>query len=174
MEIEKQFGVKGFNLDMACMGFQFEVGKTYEHKGEVELCESGFHFCDNINDVFSYYPPSTSIYCEVEAWDITKGEDKNACRKIKIGKVIPPEEYHKYAKYEPASNTGDYSAASNTGRRGIAVSVGETGRAMGAVGCYLVLAEGDNMKMRKVDGKHIKAGVWYTMRDGKFVECDNN
>ena len=36
-------GFKGFNEDLTCRGFRYEIGKTYKHNGEVELCSSGFH-----------------------------------------------------------------------------------------------------------------------------------
>ena len=49
-------GFKGFSPDWTCLGFQFEPGKTYEHKGDVRMCSSGFHCIDgNPLDVLDYY-----------------------------------------------------------------------------------------------------------------------
>ena len=52
------YGYKAMTLDMTCLDFQFEVGKTYQIDNEMplELCsDSGFHFCLNFEDVFDYY-----------------------------------------------------------------------------------------------------------------------
>ena len=49
------FAYKGFDKNMQCREFQFEVGKTYEHTGKVEACSSGFHSCANPFDVWNYY-----------------------------------------------------------------------------------------------------------------------
>ena len=88
--------------------------------------------------------------------------------------------------YSSAATSGDYSSAVSTGYRtkaaavgknSIAVANGVHSKAMGAMGCYLVLTEyddDDNMlwaKMAKVDGTHIKENVWYTLKNGEFVEC---
>lgn len=57
---------KGFDKDLKCRGFQYEIGKEYEEK-EAEACEKGFHACENPLEVFRYYPPCDgNRYCEVE------------------------------------------------------------------------------------------------------------
>jgi hypothetical protein len=61
-------GYKVFNPDLTCRGFQYEIGKTYYHEGEVIPCRSGFHFCEKADDCFRYYVfDSSNIVCEVEA-----------------------------------------------------------------------------------------------------------
>ena len=60
-------GFKGFNKDLTCNNFQFEIGKEYKHDGKVKLCNSGFHFCEHPLDVLGYYPPDCSRFAEIEA-----------------------------------------------------------------------------------------------------------
>jgi hypothetical protein len=47
---------KGFDSNLACRGYQYEVGKTHIHAGHVEQCSSGFHVCQNPLDVLDFYP----------------------------------------------------------------------------------------------------------------------
>ena len=69
-------GYKAFNSDLTCRGFQFEIGKTYEHKGEINPCESGFHFCKNLVDCYKYYAMSDETrICKVEAVGNIKTDD---------------------------------------------------------------------------------------------------
>ena len=81
---------KGFDKDLKCRGFQYEVGKEYE-EGSANLCKKGFHACENPLDAFRYYGPTDSRYCEVDVDD--NGErsdaDSKVCGKhIKIGAEI--------------------------------------------------------------------------------------
>jgi hypothetical protein len=87
-------GYKAFNSDLSCRGFQYEVGKTYTTKGELEICKNGFHFCNKIIDCFNYYffDGETRI-AEVESLGkVIRGDKKNVTNKIKIIREIPLEE----------------------------------------------------------------------------------
>ena len=128
---------KGFDKDLKCRGFQYEVGKKYEEK-EAKACEKGFHACENPFDVFGYYPPCDgNRYCEAEQdGELSKhGDDsKIASTKIKIGVELGLKGLIQAGvsfildkvnwKDNAATNTGDQSAATNTGYRSAATNTG--------------------------------------------------
>jgi hypothetical protein len=82
---------KGFDKDLKCRGFQFEIGKEYEEP-IVSVCSSGFHACKRPLDVFNYYPPANGTrYCVVEQSGKFSEDGENtkvASSKIKIGAEI--------------------------------------------------------------------------------------
>ena len=256
---------KGFDTNLTCRDFQYEIGKSYV-TDKAQLCEEGFHACTNPLDVFAYYNPAESRFCEVELDGIVKGESndsKQAGTKITIIREIDIIEYnqlcaeytkthatnkeHQTKDYSSASNSGDYSLASNSGNRSsasnsgdrssasnsgnrslasnsgycslasnsgnrslasnsgnrslasnsgncsvasnvgsnsqaivsgeqsLAVAFGPDSKAKGALGNLLTLVEWKNgeiinYRIRKIDGKHIKANTFYRMINGKFVE----
>jgi hypothetical protein len=107
-------GYKCFEKDMTCIGFQYEVGKSFKHEGEIELCGAGFHFCRKPADVFNYYSFDVdNIVCEVEAsGKIEHGDDKSVCSEIKILKKLS---WHKVLELV---NTGKNNAGyRNSGDR---------------------------------------------------------
>ena len=129
---------KGFNQDWTCRGYQYEVGKTYVHKGDVKACESGFHACEYPLDVLSYYSPAESKFAVVKMSGETSkdGDDtKIASAKITIETEINlPEMVKKAVEWikgkvdwdaAKVSNTGDWSAATNTGNRSVATNTGD-------------------------------------------------
>ncbi|HHF5147114.1 TPA: hypothetical protein ACPO6U_001852 [Haemophilus influenzae] len=138
---------KGFNQDWTCRGYQYEIGKTYEHKGDVKACESGFHACEYPLDVLSYYSPAVSKFAVVKmSGETSKDSDdtKIASAKITIETEINlPEMIKKAVEWikgkvdwdaakvsntgyrSVATNTGDQSAATNTGDQSAATNTGD-------------------------------------------------
>jgi hypothetical protein len=78
-------GYKGFQKGLVCRDKKYQVGKEYKHKGDIKLCESGFHFCENPLDVLEYYDLVGSEFAEVEAiGKVENDEKKSVTDKIKI------------------------------------------------------------------------------------------
>ena len=131
---------KGFNADLTCRGFQYEVGKEYNHTGAVSACNSGFHACENPIDVLGFYPPCDDNgrprrYCEVEqSGNIDRGNDKICSSRLRVVAEIGIEGLIKAGvkfildkvnwKGAKESNTGDRSVATNTGDLSAATNTG--------------------------------------------------
>ena len=155
---------KGFDKDLKCRDFQYEIGKTYEEP-TAELCNSGFHACEYPLDVFAYYAPGDmSRYCEVDLDDVSdkKGNDdsKRCGKKIAVKAEIGIAGLVKASvdfvmenikdEKKASTNTGDYAASTNTGSRSkadvsgkgsVPAALGIDSKAKGALGCWIVLAE---------------------------------
>ena len=151
-------GYKGFNPDLTCRGFQYEVGKEYDTDKAVS-CETGFHFCENPFDIFNYYAPSNeegmSRFCEVEgSGDFDKSEnDKVACTHIKVNAeiglqglitagikfIIDKVNWRNSKEY----NTGYCSAATNTGYCSAATNTGNWSAATNTGNCSAATNTGD-------------------------------
>ncbi|MEL4326351.1 DUF7666 domain-containing protein [Salmonella enterica] len=130
---------KGFNKDLKCRDFQFEIGKTFHHDGKVEACVSGFHACECPFDVFSYYSPADSRFAETISFGITNreedGDTKIASASITIkAELTLPQFIQRGIEWiwskidkslEQQIMCGDCSAATNTGNRSAATNTGD-------------------------------------------------
>ncbi|MEN1718809.1 hypothetical protein AAIH56_28290 [Pseudomonas aeruginosa] len=134
---------KGFKQDLTCRGYQFEIGGTYKHEGEVEACSSGFHSCEYPLDVFGYYAPGESRFAIVKAsGQLSRHDDDSKIASATLvveAEISMPTMISRALDWimskvdksveqtvvgETASNTGYQSAASNTGNRSAASNTG--------------------------------------------------
>ncbi|EEP1514622.1 hypothetical protein J9Y24_000422 [Salmonella enterica] len=149
---------KGFNKELKCRDFQFEIGKTFHHDGKVEACGSGFHACEFPFDVFSYYPPAESRYAETISFGVTDREEEgdtkiaSASITIKAELTLPQfiqrgiewiwskidkslEQQIMSGNWSAATNTGNCSAATNTGNCSAATNTGDWSAATNTGNC---------------------------------------
>ena len=120
--------IKGFDKDLKCRGFQFEVGKTYDTgapDNKILLCsDTVFHYCDSLEKVHNYYsanPSENNRFCEIEivGAEVSDGE-KCGSNKIKIVREIIGEELNVMRGLKNGNtgffNTGNYNTGDcNTG-----------------------------------------------------------
>ncbi len=143
---------KGFKQDLTCRSYQFEIGGTYKHDGEVEACASGFHSCEYPLDVFGYYAPGDSRFAIVKAsGQLSRHDDDSKIASAtlvveaeismptmisraidwimarldsSVEQTVVGDTASNTGYQSAASNTGDYSAASNTGYQSAASNTG--------------------------------------------------
>ena len=185
---------KAFDKDLSCRGFKYEVGKEYEETGDIKACEKGFHACPYPLDVFGYYAPAGSRFCEVEQSGKIDGSesDKVCSSKIRIGAELDIRGLVKAAvsfvkerctnecNAEPgkpatagdygAATAGDYGAATargkaSTGSNGLSVARGNNVQVKGGIGAILVIAEEGEDTYDIVDWKAV-------LVDGEVVKAD--
>jgi hypothetical protein len=90
--------IKGFDKDLKCRGFQFEIGKTYDTGAEdnnLKLCtDTVFHYCDSLEKVHQYYNcDKNNRYCEIAVIGKEIGDgEKYGSNRIKIIREIVGDE----------------------------------------------------------------------------------
>jgi hypothetical protein len=163
---------KGFDKNLRCRGFQYEVGGEYTEE-TAELCNRGPHACENPLDTLRYYRPGDSRYCEVEIEDNGQRSsyDSKVCGKhIKIGAeiglkgVINAGVRFVFDKCESATEenasgwrgnaaaSGDSGNAAASGWSGTAVVTGFAGRATALGEQCLAVAWGEDSLARGTVG----------------------
>lgn len=118
-------GYKVFNSDWTCRGFQYKVGETYKHEGEISICESGFHFCKKLVDCFNYYtfdPENKVAIIEAtgEVKESNYSNNKCVTNEIKIIRELNWHEVLDMVNFNKGNtgikNTGSYNSGNyNTG-----------------------------------------------------------
>ena len=193
---------KGFDTDLKCRGFRYEIGKTYHHAGSVAVCASGFHACLNPLDVFNYYSPPSSRFCIVDAFGEIQShheDSKIASASITIQAEIKLPEIIKNAVsfvmglvnasktttattgyYAHATTTGERANAATAGAHAVACALGFASKARASACGAIVLvcrnSAGELLQIRasKVGENGIKPDTWYSLdAQGNFVEADD-
>ena len=189
METEKIKAYKGFNNDMTCRDFQYEVGKEYEQEGKIEVCENGFHACENPMDVFKHYliekDGHIARFCEVEqSGMIDREDDKVASSKISIKAEFKFADFVKLAvdfvleKCKVGKgNSGDYAELASSGYSAELSSSGDYAQLassgdsakLASSGSYaVVMAAGYNSQAKAKKGSWITLAEWDRL-DGNWT-----
>ena len=127
---------KGFDKNLKCRNFQYEIGKTYT-EDKAELCNAGFHACEHPLDCLNYYKPGESRYCEVDLDDVTdeRGDDsKHVGKKITVQGEIGIAGLVKAAvnigiEEAKSKTTGNGAHAATAGDRAHAATAGDCAHA---------------------------------------------
>ena len=171
---------------------------------EAKLCESGFHACENPLDCFDYYAPAESIYHEVEldATNEKGDNSKRVGKRIKIGAALDVagicKAHFEYVKEHTTNEEQgkDYANLSARDRSSLSaqnlssLSAGKdsvlaafNSKARAGMGSLIALAtrewvDNENKitgcKAGVVDGITLKPDTWYTLKDGEFVEVQDD
>ena len=178
---------KGFDKNLKCRDFQYEIGKEYEMDGEIKVCNRGFHACESPFDVFDHYTMIDSRFCEVEQdGNISKKDrgTKICSSKIKIKaelkladminlgvewlkEITSPEKIKTSIKdnssgnYAKIGSSGDYA---KIGSSGYGAKIDSTGE-----GCVIMCA-GINSVAKASKGSWITLSEWsYSDKKQRYI-----
>ena len=155
---------KGFDKNLQCRGFQYEVGKTYTMpEGEnVKLCKKGFHACVNVIDCFNYYEPAKSRYCEVELEDVSSeidNDSKRVARTITIVRELTLDEVHDISSEQQQQQENESGGDGSSVRGGNRSSVRGGNWSSVRGGNRSSVSGGDVSSVRGGDGSSVRGGV---------------
>ena len=194
MEEKKIIAYKGFDKNLKCRDFQYEVGKEYEMDGDIKCCERGFHACESPLEVFDHYDMLTSRFAKVEqSGDIDKEENttKVCSSKIKvkaelkladiinlgvewIKDVTSPSKLKKETdlndngnNYAQIGSSGYSAKIESTGKHSVVMAAGNNSIAKAKIGSWITLAEWDY-----IDGVYTPICVKTEQVDGERIKAD--
>ena len=185
MKTEKIKAYKALDMNFKCRDFQYGVGKTYHHKGEVSLCHSGFHACTNPLDVLDYYDLTACRFAEVELWGCTEEErddSKRVGRHIKIMRELTLPEFIDVVNAELAASgnnsklaaSGNNSKLAASGYRSQLAASGNNSQ-LAASGNYSKLeTSGENSVVANIGINGIVKGIkgtWITLAEYASKKC---
>lgn len=187
---------KGFDKDLKCRGFQYEIGKDYKHDGRVKACESGFHACENPLDVLEYYGDIDCRFCKVEqSGEFSKEGNKIASSEIKIvseigfvglfkdgvewiKKITNPQEIIKNTNggygdsqchYAKIGSSGDSAKILSTGEYSVICCAGNNSIAKAKKNSWITLSEWKYSNEKK---RYIPKYVKTEHVDGERIKAD--
>ena len=172
---------KGFDKDMKCRGFQYEVGKEYEMDGEIKCCNRGFHACKSPLEVWDYYDMLNSRFAEVEQSsniDEEENSTKVCSSRIKIKAEL---------KLADIINIGvewlkDITSPSNVKAGGVLNDNGNRKKQIGSSGDYAKIGSSGNYAQigssgssAKIgsSGDYAKIGSWITLAEWEWSDDKN-
>ena len=187
---------KGFDKDLKCRDFQYEIGKTYT-EDKAELCKAGFHACEHPLDCLNYYDPGESRYCEVDLDEVTdehRGDSKRVGKKITVQGEIGIARLVKAAvnigiEEAKSKTTGDCAHAATTGDEAHAATTGDEAHAATTGDCAhaattgyrahaavsgnesIASALGIDGKAKGALGCWIVCAEWDIKNGGRHIEC---
>ena len=141
---------KGFDKNLKCRDFQYEIGKTYT-EDKAELCEVGFHACEHPLDCLNYYDPGESRYCEVDLDEVTdehRDDSKRVGKKITVQGEIGIAGLVKAAvnigiEEAKSKTNGDCAHAATNGNKARAATNGNKAHAATNGNCAHTATNGD-------------------------------
>ncbi len=176
---------KGFDKNLQCRGFQYEVGKEYEIEGEISVCNRGFHACESPLEVFDHYDMLTSRFCEVEQTgkiDKGNGTTKVCSSKIKVVAELKLADMIRLG-VEWLKEVTSHTTGAENDNGGYYAQIGSSGDSakIGSSGDYAKIgSSGDSAKIDSTGSDSViccagnnsvvkaKKGSWITLSEWKY------
>ena len=152
-----------YNVSDGARFFQVECGGEFSHQA---LLKDSKFACTEL-----------TVKGELKLTDILKIGVEAVMERVKE-KTAGAKETAASGNCSTGAASGNCSTAEVSGKNSIAVANGSKSRARGALGCYIALTEYSDdgnlicAKMECVDGAKIKENVYYTLKNGEFVEWE--